>query len=75
MVDSMGSFLCKCPLGNRLTHCQLTFRASQNDPHLGGACGEITTMIKKGKKLVNPLGKLVWEVGSCIHRLVDYIAS
>ena len=30
-------------------------------------------MIKKGKKLVNPLGKLVWEVGSSIHRLIDYM--
>lgn len=56
----MGSFLRECRLGNQSTHCQLTFRASQNDPHLGGACGEITTMIKKGKKLVNPLGQLVF---------------
>jgi hypothetical protein len=70
----MGSFLRKCRVGNRLTNLKLTYRASQNDPHLGGACGEITTMIKKGKKLVNPLGNLIWEVGSCIHRLVDYIA-
>ncbi|KAG7528792.1 hypothetical protein FFLO_05933 [Filobasidium floriforme] len=31
------------------------WEAFYNDPHLGGACGEITTMIKKGKKLVNPL--------------------
>jgi hypothetical protein len=30
-------------------------------------------MIKKGKKLVNPLGKLFSEVGSRSHRLVDYI--
>lgn len=28
----------------------------QNDQHLGGACGEITTMINKGVKLINPLG-------------------
>lgn len=26
-----------------------------NDPHLGGACGEIHAMIKGGKKLLNPL--------------------
>jgi hypothetical protein len=70
----MGSFLRKCRVGNRLTNLKLTYRASQNDPYLGGACGEITTMIKKGKKLVNPLGNLIWEVGSWIHRLVDYIA-
>jgi hypothetical protein len=30
----------------------------QNNPNLGGACGEIHAMINKGKKLFNPLGKL-----------------
>lgn len=73
IADSMGSILRNCRLGNRPKDCKLTYRASQNDPHLGGACGEITTMIKKGKKLVNPLGKLFSEVGSRSHRLVDYI--
>lgn len=29
---------------------------SQNNPNLGGACGEIHAMINKGKKLFNPLG-------------------
>lgn len=31
----------------------------QNNPNLGGACGEIHAMINKGKKLLNPLGKLL----------------
>lgn len=30
----------------------------QNNPNLGGACGEIHAMINKGKKLLNPLGQL-----------------
>ena len=29
---------------------------AQNNPNLGGACGEIHAMIQKGKKLLNPLG-------------------
>lgn len=29
----------------------------QNNPNLGGACGEIHAMTKKGVKLLNPLGK------------------
>ena len=28
----------------------------QNNPNLGGACGEIHAMIGKGQKLLNPLG-------------------
>ncbi|KAH7105361.1 putativechitin synthase [Auriculariales sp. MPI-PUGE-AT-0066] len=31
------------------------WEAFYNNPHLGGACGEIHAMIKKGKKLLNPL--------------------
>ncbi|EJD01146.1 chitin synthase [Fomitiporia mediterranea MF3/22] len=31
------------------------WEAFYNDPHLGGACGEIHAMIKGGKKLLNPL--------------------
>jgi hypothetical protein len=30
-------------------------RQLQNDPHLGGACGEIHAMINNGTKLLNPL--------------------
>jgi hypothetical protein len=34
----------------------------QNNPNLGGACGEIHAMISKGKKLFNPLGKIrIWS--------------
>lgn len=29
----------------------------QNNPNLGGACGEIHAQINKGKKLLNPLGE------------------
>ena len=31
------------------------WEAFYNDPHMGGACGEIHAMIKGGKKLLNPL--------------------
>ena len=33
----------------------LMARQPQNDPHLGGACGEIHAMINNGTKLLNPL--------------------
>ncbi|KAF8591568.1 glycosyltransferase family 2 protein [Ramaria rubella] len=52
------------------------WEAFYNDPHLGGACGEIHAMIKGGKKLLNPLiAAQNFEYKACSLRLLTDMMS